>query len=75
MEAILQELNELAFAGELNCRDFAMVMEANQRYIEYLEWLETLPLKNSNIILHWDDNTVRFTTIDDMADWLAEHIQ
>ena len=75
MEAILSELNALAFAGKLNSRDLALVMEANQRYTEYLEWLETMPLVvNTNLTLEVDGQRVRFQTIDNMASWLSENL-
>lgn len=75
MQAVLEELNLLAFTGKLNSRDMALVMEANQRYTEYLEWLETMPLVvNTNLTLEVDGKRVRFQTIDNMASWLSENI-
>jgi hypothetical protein len=56
-------------------REVAVAIEANQAYIDYLEWLkDNLPTGDETVMIEVDGTRIVFKNEDDFANWLAEQM-
>lgn len=54
-------------------RDIAIAIEANQSYIDYLEFLgDNLPKIGLSVTVEIDGTRIRFKNDEDFANWLSE---
>lgn len=67
-------IHDLQESGGLSKRILAVGIEINQRYLEYLDDLETADLGVSNgVRVEVDGQVIQFKNTDDFAAWLAEN--
>ena len=57
-------------------RDVSIAIEANQAYIEYLDWLkDNLPTGDDTVMIVVDGTRIVFKNEDDFTNWLAEQMR
>lgn len=79
IEYIVKEANALlgqaVDAGTADARMVATVQEINQRYIDYLDELSDHiarhGIANDGIIVKVDGASIKFKTIEDVAEWMT----
>ena len=64
-----RELYEKAQRGECTARDLALCVELNQKYVDYLDTIETHC--SSAVTIQIEGEKVRFENADQLADFLA----
>ena len=56
-------------------REIAVVLEANQRYIDYLDWLkDNIPPQDGSVTIEVDGTRIKFQNAEIFASWLAERL-
>jgi hypothetical protein len=61
--------------GEASSREIAIALEANQSYIDYLDWLkDNMPPIDESVTIDVEGTRIKFQNADDFSDWLAERI-
>lgn len=71
---IEEQVKQIIAIGRENgdSRSLAVAIEAQQRWIEYLELLESLPLDtDASLTVRVDGKTIRFNSSEEMAKWIA----
>lgn len=75
----LQQANAGAYAaidgGYADPRLLALAVEANQRYIEYLEEVQAMPRFDPSVTVKVDGSTIRFENDQQFAEWLAGRME
>jgi sulfur carrier protein ThiS len=65
-------VNQMNETGKPDKRVLAIAAEANQRYIEYLDELETTAKPcPAEVVVEVDGETIKFQNIQDVATWLT----
>jgi hypothetical protein len=62
----------------MTSRDLAIVVEANQLWIDYLDRLldePSLPIHDECVTVKAQGKTIKFQNTDNLADWLAENME
>ena len=74
IQKIVDETNVILNTEKPSKQVLAVGVEINQKYIEYLEWLEEQDLSDTNgVTVVVDCKTVRFLDMDSFSRWVAEH--
>ena len=61
--------------GEASSREVAVALEANQSYIDYLDWLkDNMPPIDESVTIRVKETLIKFQNVEGFADWLAERI-
>ena len=58
--------------GQADSRELAVALEANQRYIEYIDWLKDNISAGTSVTVLVDEQAVKFDDTNALAEWLAE---
>lgn len=73
VQNVNRNIHALHEAGKLEKRVLAVGIEMNQRYLEYLEELETAPLQVANgINIEVDGSIIHFDDMESFSSWLSE---
>ena len=71
MENILAEARRI-LGNNPNGKELAVVIEMYQKYIEYLDELETAPITiDTTVTVKVDGKTIRFNNEEDMSSWIT----
>ncbi len=70
----VKQITDSAFHGA-SSREIAIALEANQAYIEYLDWLKDNLSVDGSVIVETGGTRIRFNNEDDFSNWLAEQIK
>jgi hypothetical protein len=76
IQAIAENQRRRAYQTEAGANSIAVIVEDYQRYVEYLDELETSPLDNIEkaITVKVDGQTIKFKSDKDFTNWIAEHL-
>lgn len=76
IEETVKAMSAQVFSDNLRGRELAMVVEANQKYVDYLDDLFTAKLEvpAECVTVQVNGTTIKFENADKFADWLAENI-
>lgn len=72
IEQIVREANAVDL-DDIDARSLGVLIEINQRFLEYLDSLELANLKICpEVIVKVDSTAVKFSNEDKFSDWLSE---
>jgi hypothetical protein len=75
IQQIVNETNQILHSEPPTKRVLAVGIEINQRYLEYLEWLEEQDLSTENgVTVNVDGQKIRFPDMDKFANWITENM-
>jgi hypothetical protein len=76
VQAIAENQRRRAYQPEAGANSIAVIVEDYQRYMEYLDELETDPLGkfDMGVTVKVDGQTIRFKNDEDFANWIAENL-
>lgn len=64
-----------ASEGLVTNREIAVAVEANQAYIDYLDWLkDNIQPIDLSVTVEVNKTQIKFKNVDDFSNWLAEII-
>jgi hypothetical protein len=70
----VRQISEVAYNGA-SVREIAVAIEANQAYIEYLDFVkDNMPPADGTVTIEVDGTRVTFKNEDDFTDWLEEQM-
>jgi len=55
-------------------REIAIAIEANQAYIEYLDWLKDHITFDESVTIEIDKTQIKFQNMDELSDFLVERM-
>jgi hypothetical protein len=56
-------------------REIAVSIEANQSYMDYLDWLkDNIPPQDGSVTIEVDGKRIKFQSVENFSEWLAERI-
>lgn len=74
----IRQITDMTFQraseGLASNREIAIALEANQAYIDYLDWLKDNAQQDQGIMVEVDGTRIKFNNEDDFSDWLAEQL-
>lgn len=71
IQQTVEWLNELANTAPLDARTLAVIIEANQQYLEYLDALMDNIQIDLSVTVQVDGQRVKFSSIEDVAQWIT----
>ena len=76
IQTIAEEQRAKAYQAQAGKESLAVIVEGYQRYMEYLDELEIVPLGkfSKNVTVTIDGQQVKFKNDEDFANWLAENM-
>lgn len=79
IQSIVAQTNQLVAqmndTGKPDKRVLAVAVEINQRYLEYLEELESMPsLVHVGVDVEINGQIIHFDSLDDFSSWVAESL-
>lgn len=72
-----EQVNQIVSAvyDGASSRDVAIAIEAQQAYIEYLDWIkDNIPPQDGTVTIEVDGTRIVFKNEDDFSNWLAEQM-
>lgn len=70
----VKQITSSVFDGA-SSRDIAIALEANQAYIDYLDFLKDNLDVDESVTIEVDGTRIKFKNDDDFANWLAERME
>lgn len=72
---VKQIVNNVLQNESPSSREIAVALEANQRYIDYLDWLkDNIPPQDESIVIEVNGMRIKFQNTDDFSNWLSEQL-
>jgi hypothetical protein len=63
------------YEGLASSREVAIALEANQSYIDYLDWIkDNMPMFEESITIEVQGTRIKFENVEKFSDWLAEQL-
>ena len=69
----VREITSAVYSGS-SSREIAVAIEAEQAYIDYLDWLKDNLSVDTSVTIEVDGTRIKFKNDDDFADWLSERM-
>ena len=71
----VRQIVQVAYDGA-GSREVAVAIEANQAYIDYLDWLkDNMPALDGSVTIEVDGTRITFKNEDDFTNWLVEQMR
>ncbi len=70
----VKQITSSVFDGA-SSRDIAIALEANQAYIDYLDWLKDNTTFDESVTIEVGGTRIKFKNDDDFSNWLVEHME